>query len=501
MMVTTLGVVFIATALTSLLGYPEVRRRGVLGDYLLAGGGLTRVPVLNLLVSTSFGLNTMFYQGYLGATVGYWGLVVQLAWAGGFFLLRGHVDAIREYHGLHHFLGRNFGITTQVVTALFSLTGITFFLGWETSIGTDTLAGILTQSQSVVGTSAQIAAEWLVFGITVGCLLYTLLGGLRGNAKANIVQNVLKFVTFGYVTYLLWHTFSTTPGASFWSAFVPSRSIMEANLGWWGVITSIAFGLVWQFVDMSTWQSIAASSLSSDDDLRWNLKWSGILVFITPGVLGTIFGVFLSNIPDAATNVLIAAAKIIPATLPIVQALFIAAIISSIMSLIDGLFLASTYALIIDIIHRNKTLEELDHDEVKAARTLALARALLTVVGAVSIWGIPWAISLLGDRNIFFFSFVVVVAQLAIYGPVFIALKRRSSFTDTAMQQTDIPMWASIVISGIIGFTSAFYGGIHNMKFLTDGAGTFTIIVSVATAWYLEHRWDRRTAKTKKLVR
>src|SRR4051794_38063008 len=95
-----LASVFIFTAVVLLVGYSPTRKsKGVLQDYLLAGGALTRWPVLNLLLSSSFGINTMLYQGYLGATVGWWGLVVQAGWSVGFFLLMPHVNVIRTDRG------------------------------------------------------------------------------------------------------------------------------------------------------------------------------------------------------------------------------------------------------------------------------------------------------------------------------------------------------------------------------------------------------------------
>lgn len=483
--VSALGFVFIGTALVSLVGYsPKSKPKGVLQDYLLAGGSLTTIPVLNLLLSTSFGINTMLYQGYLGATVGYWGLVVQAAWSGGFFFLRPYAKVIRQYKGVHHFLGSRFGAGTRRTAAFCSLVGITVFLGWETSIGRDALAGILARTG---GEAKSVpAAGWLTLALVIGCLLYTLLGGLRANAWANVLQNILKFLTFGWVTVLIGVLF-VRGGGSFWAAFAPPLPQMVTNLGWWGVVTSIAFGLAWQFVDTTTWQSVAAASESSDADLERDISLSGYLVFITPGILGTLFGIFLSNTSDGAANAVVAAARLIADQPPVVHFLYAAAIMAAVLSLIDGLFLASAYALVVDLMHPNEAIEDLDSDEDRATRILAVTRALLVLIAALSIWGVPLMISLL-NRDLFFFSFVVVIAQLALFGPIVIGLKEAASQRRTAM-------WLPILVALLAGFGFAMYGAVKQIKFLTDGAGTFTLIISFVGTWLVREYASRRAGR------
>jgi Na+/pantothenate symporter len=209
-----------------------------------------------------------------------------------------------------------------------------------------------------------------------------------------------------------------------------------------------------------------------------------VLVFITPGILGTLFGVALSNVPGAEGNVLVAAEELIQGAPQLIQFLFAAAIIASVMSLIDGLFLASTYAIVVDLLHRHESIQQLDRDENRASRALAIARVLLLPIAAVSIWVIPWFIGLI-RRDLFFFSFVVVVAQLALFGPVVVALRRfiRTSRVDGV---APLAMYAPIVVSAAVGFSCALFGGTYEIKWLTDGAGTFTLLVSLVSAGLIE---------------
>lgn len=482
----SMAAVFVLTIVFSMVGRdPRSRSKGVLQDYLLADGTLTRWPVLNLLLSSSFGINTMLYQGYLGATVGWWGLVVQAAWSAGFFFLLPYVDVIRDDLGLHHFLGQYFGKGTRKTAALASLLGITIFLGWETSIEHDSLFGIL--SLYVHDPQAHAAATWLLAGTVGGCLLYTVIGGLRSNGWANGAQNVLKFVAFSGVTVGLASAFINR-GSSVLHATFPSMQAMTTNLGWLGLLSSIAFGFVWQFIDMGTWQSVAAAFQAPLGKLKRDVFWSGILVFITPGVLGTAFGVFLSDQSDGATNPVVSAARLIQHSSPVLQFLYVGAIIASVLSLIDGLFLAAAYAVVVDFLHPDESIDALDDDEDKSYRTLAITRATVIAMAALAVWGVPWMIGRVFPKlNLFFFSFTVVVAQLALFGPVLIAItwRRRGRSLEAPR------MWLAIVSGAVAGFLAAIYGGLGGIKALTDSSSLITIAVSIGVA-YAVARFDHR---------
>src|SRR2546427_11700243 len=90
--------------------------------------------------------------------------------------------------------------------------------------------------------------------------LYTAIGGLRSDAFANFVQNVIKLLVFTGIIGVLYAAMKRLPfDTSLKASFFPPFSQVVSNLGWFGLITNLAFSLVWQFVDMSTWQSVIAS--------------------------------------------------------------------------------------------------------------------------------------------------------------------------------------------------------------------------------------------------
>lgn len=77
------------TALLSMLGAffrlpgasPHAESQGPLQGFLLADQGLSKQSVVTLLFSTSFSLNGLLYQAWLGYQIGLWAILVQLAWA------------------------------------------------------------------------------------------------------------------------------------------------------------------------------------------------------------------------------------------------------------------------------------------------------------------------------------------------------------------------------------------------------------------------------------
>ena len=74
-LVTGLALVLATISKGNARGAPEQP----LTEYLLADTALGRFPVISLLLSSSFGLNALLYQIWLGYSVGVWGLVAQAA--------------------------------------------------------------------------------------------------------------------------------------------------------------------------------------------------------------------------------------------------------------------------------------------------------------------------------------------------------------------------------------------------------------------------------------
>jgi hypothetical protein len=471
-----LGAVFVLAAVLSVLGTlsrTKATAPHTLEGYLLAGASLGRASVVSLLLSSSFGLNALFYQVWLGYTVGAWGLVAQGAWALSFVLLAPYTATIRSQRSLHGLLGHRFGAATRVVAGACSIVGIMYLLGWEAGVGKYMFAGLLGSAGGFTPDHASAGAAWLTVGVVLGCLLYTVLGGLRGNASADLLLNALKLVAVFALTVLLLTRDGAPAGPSFWAAMLPSVEKMKSDLGWWGLLTNIAFSLAWQFVDTSTWQSVIAGAHKDPKDSSRNLRWSAVSIFIAPGIIGTILGVSLAGSPDInPENILARAVALAPAYDGIVLFMAFVTLVACVMSLIDGLLLAAAYALVVDILHPRKSLSELDAEPSKAERLVAFVRVVLLAIGMTAVWGVQLLLAAL-EVSLFDFLYIVIITQLALIGPVLAALL-------LSTRAVRAPMWLPILLALIVGFGSVAAGTAFTAKWLIDGAGTFTILTSCA---------------------
>jgi hypothetical protein len=358
-------------------------------------------------------------------------------------------------------------------------------LGWEVGVGTSALNGLLNIKNEFIGNQTDSKALWLTIAIIMGCLFYTVLGGLRGNAKADKLLNLIKISTIGLLTIFVAIQFFKNHAADLiGSSYFPSLSVMVKNLGWWGLATNIAFNVAWQFVDNSSWQSIIAGKESKESETISTLKTSGLFTFLVPGVLGAVLGVSLVGIAGVTPdNIFFIAVntfrEFLPAYGNVIIFLAFITVISCIMSLIDGLFLASTYALIIDILHPDKDITELDKDERKANRLLMLTKIVLIILALISTLGVRFLLKESG-LNLFDFVYIVIISQLALGGPVLVSLLSRN--------KTKFPAWGVILLALITGFGSIILGSKMDSRFFIDGAGVFTLSISLILAFITTKR-------------
>ncbi len=446
-------------------------------DFLLGGRTLDRTSVINLLLSSSFGINALFYAIWLGYTVGVWGLVIQAAWAVSFLLLTPYAKKLRSGNSLHDFLGKRFGVATKILAALCSLVGLMYLMGWEVAIGEGAFKLFLESSNQTATSFSPVSL--LIGGVVLGTLTYTILGGLRGNAIVDKLLNGLKVVFIGLLTVLLLRHFFWVGNNSFMTAMFPSFKTMAENLGVWGLITNIVFNVSWQFVDNSSWQSIIAGGEKKNKDTVRNLRLSSLAIFLTIGLLGTLIGVALvSSASITPDNVLSQAVQLLPGNGTLLTFGMFVVIISCIMSLLDGLLLASSLTLLTDLLQLKK-----DSIWNKAAhspkRKLLLMRLSLILIALIAIYGVK-LIFRITEANLFDFVYIVIITQLALFGPVIVGLA-----TERVKKGA---LWFSIAAALVVGFGSISFGINKDVKFLVDGAGTFTLLASTIMAFALTKR-------------
>ncbi|MFS8159289.1 MAG: hypothetical protein ACMG6E_03585 [Candidatus Roizmanbacteria bacterium] len=102
----------------------------------------------------------------------------------------------------------------------------------------------------------------------------------------------------------------------------------------------------------------------------------------------------------------------------------------------------------------------------------------IVIFGFVSIWGIGFILKLL-HINLFDFVYVIIISQLSLIGPVVVGLYTQNKRNGL--------MWIAIVIALIVGFGSIVLGEVTDLKYLIDGAATFSVITSLLVAWVV-HR-------------
>jgi len=448
-----------------------------LTEYLLANTKLTRLPVISLLLSSSFGLNAILYQVWLGYSIGMWGLIIQTVWAASFWLLSFHVKKIRQQRSLHGLLGEHFGPTTRIIAGICSIIGIMLLMSWETEIGRTTLFGLLTASGEGKAESVKAASEWLIGGIVFGCMIYTILGGLSGNAYADIGLNSLKIAAVLLVMAFLFQR-ENTPIT--WNALFPSIN----SMGWYGILTNVVFSILWQYVDTSTWQSVIAGSSEEIKKSVWSLRLSAISIIIAPGIIGTLAGIALQGATGITSeNVLSQSVLLTGGSSSIVLFIAFILIVACMLSLLDGLILATVYTSIIDILHPNKKIQELDSNTDYARKLLSAARFLVVCIAIFATWGIRKLFTTMGIET-FEIMYIVIIAQLALIGPVVVALISEKQITS---------MWVSIVSAIAVGSLMVYFGWEYKeTSSAIDLAGTITALVSVSMAGLLY--WLHRQA-------
>jgi hypothetical protein len=449
-------------------------------EFFLASQSLRPSLITSLLISGSFSLNGMLYQIYLGYKIGAWALLTQLAWATSFFLLAKFAPQITNSKGLHNFLGSVFSPATRRVAALCSIIGLGLQIGWEFGVAKTAFAGLASPPLP------SITIELIVFTILAITTFYTLIGGLRSNSWSDLIQNLTKGACFALLGILLFNAGGMLYNFSWVAvAVVPPFSKAVAELMLTGLIANICFSVVWQFVDMSTWQTAIATE--HDDGSERSLKAAGVWVFIAPGVLGTVIGLGLTGQAGLDSN------SVLPALIqsispgPVLISLLTLAIATTVMSFVDGIMLAIGFTLISDLlfiksVDRHDLLTvpsaEVANDPTyqrAASSVLGWTRVCLIIVTASATYGLALVASVF-KISPFDLVYIVIISQLALFGPVLCGLLKRRPRTGAGP--------SAILVSLVSGYALAIYGAANAIPDLVNGASLVTLGTSIVIAFF-----------------
>ena len=306
-----------------------------------------------LMLATALSLNGLLYQTYLGYSIGIWSAAIQLVFCAGYIVLFVFARRFRELseNTLHGQFRNSYGHAAGVIAAISSFIGFASLAGWEFSI-----------FGSLLGDTLNLSPTTIVFGMYVIALLpalYSIRGGLRGNANVNTAFNVISFlVVMGAIAYLA-YSFSQAGQLDLSvSGLVPRLKLNFGDavvaLGGLGALASnLLFSFLWQGADMSVWQDVAGSG-TSVKNVRKGLLRSSVLVFLAPGLFGAFLGIVLQHVTSInQDNVLEVVFKLLSVH-PILGIVLFGGLLATMLSTLDGLFLAASLSLVGDVFFRDK---------------------------------------------------------------------------------------------------------------------------------------------------
>lgn len=391
----------------SLIVSARSKRPHSIRDYFQADGSLSSNLVANLLVSTSLTVgNGLIYFIWLGYKVGWSALSIQLVWCIGYLVFMSGSHRVREKfpNGTLHTALRTFGYPLFLASCFISLLGLCLNAGWEIFA----LFGIFGHFKGNYAVQITIA---LMFAVIVGT--YTAMGGIRGNAYANLLQNCVSLTAFvGLPIYLLWFPMTNAQVPA-----TPSATISLLDFfGLAGLAGTLLNSLIWQYIDLSAWQTIQASD-PNRKRIDWALITTAVVVFLVPGSVGVAVGAQLQPQLFANPESILRAIINHLASTPALAILFVSGLVCAVLSTIDGLCLAVTQTLMWDLIFPKEIESSGQSSEASSTEHLIFhARTLSAIVPALSV--ILFAVLILRGLNIFTISFVVFSFQNCLLFPV-----------------------------------------------------------------------------------
>lgn len=451
------------TILLSLVaGASPSKERYTLPGFFYADHKLNLGAILNLLLSSPFSLNGLLYQTFLGYAIGPAAVLTQVAWCASYLWLNAYRKRIQEtarYQTMHGVIGTRFGKEAERAAAIATIVGFTLQIGWEVIVGASIFSAGFGSTRGFYWVAAVSAA--LIAAV------YTILGGLRGNARANTIQNIIAAAALIMLTIFLVRWSGSHPGeAGPWDSGSLVR--LFGILGIAGVITNIVFSLLWQFVDMSTWQNLAATDRRNDPGSK-SLIGSAVLIFIFPGLIGTVLGMYLRSAKGLDPNTIMPMTIELLLSNPYLLVFVIIGLVCAALSTVDGLLLAIAHAFTFDLKERENVRTVMDwysdrvsktsdteaesthHDEMptelarQEQKVFSVARYSL-LAAALTGSVVTVLLTQYARVNIFDLVYIVVVAQLVLFPVVFRALRNPTgSFRRGAWS-----IWSGLIIGTVL---------------------------------------------------
>ena len=439
--------------------------------------------VVELLVSTSFGANSILYAVWLGYLMGMWAMLIHSAWCLSFCFLAFFSKRIYTHTSIHDFLSCHFGPSVKRVSAICSCVGLLYFTGWEVAV---------TKSNLEVFSIQFFLGEtwiWSLLLIAVVCvaLLYTIIGGQQANGWVNAVVNRIRFILLGIIVLGILNVLCAGKQPIL-NMLLPRFGVAIKNLGVAGLVTNIFINLSWQFVDNSSWQILSSGRMSRADDTCKSLKRTALIVLIVYAA-ETFLGAALRGVSGLnSENILSGIIYIIGKKgAMLIAVTTVILLLLSLMSLVDGMSLSVAHTIMVDLNFLNNT-NRLRRHKLPGIQT---ARMVTLLLGILAAWGVQYILGSIG-KNVFDFVYIFTVAQLSLIGPILIGLVLRP--------QCVFNMWIGIVVSLIIGIALNVYSNLSGILWIGDMAGATTAMSSLGIGLLLYHKWNKRNVHREKEI-
>lgn len=427
-------------------------KRGIgLFSFFYADKSLRVSQVTHLLLSSSFAMNGLLYQAYLGFKIGWAAILLQVLWCLSFILLSskaGRIKQLTKNGTLHSAISSFFGTTAGKLAAVATIIGFTIQIGWELIVGVSVFGNSFTDNPDY--------SWWLIIAITGICIIYTISGGLKGSVVANVLQNWVAIVALFIICGFLMINYNPTSIERPWDGGSVGRLFSELGISFF--ITNALFSIFWQFVDFSAWQNLASGE-GDKKQAKSSLYWSSLWIFFFPGVVGTIAGLYLRGTAAVDPNNLFPYIINLISSNPFLLVITVAGCVAAMLSTIDGLLLASSQAALWDLFFTKEVYDSNATGNPTTQKKLTnYGRIFILIFGLIGSAFIYY-ITIQFKVDIFSLVYLVVIAQMVLVPVVLLLLFSKS---DSKFKFGSLSIGAGL-LSGIVIVSYGISKGDQNL--------------------------------------
>jgi hypothetical protein len=422
-------IVTLVIASSVAIGLSARSRRPTIQAFFWANSSISPLISPIIILCSSYSLNGILYQVWLGYSIGWISLLTQLLWSCGFVFLAvkfSKFSGLINVGSMHGILGSIFNQSTQHLAAIASVIGFSLLIGWEVSVGVSVFSGL-------IGGGLQLSII-LSYMLVIASIIYTTQSGLRGNVRVNTLNNLLKTIGLLLPLVVIVASFPNARSAvlswtSYKTSWVDTKSSIE-SLTVIGLLVNLFFSFSWQMVDMTVWQNLAATKEGKKKGILV-LIIAAVLAFIFPGVVGTVMGVALTPTANLTSDNIMFAFYETSLVVPFMGILFLMACGCAILTTIDGYSLAVGQAFTWDVLDAGKVRELLalgkDRDSSDNDQTVVdkgrIVILVSTVLGVTAVVGLVHGFG----KSVFDVVYFVIIAQMSLLPVMLACVTERAS--------------------------------------------------------------------------